>query len=142
MAIKSPKDIYNILEKHLRAAATEGGGEPLTVTALMDIDEVRHAALEEFTADGKDVRTATNKLSDALGFMWRRGLLTRYPAPKESNSFARYSYIWDQQEDSRPVIERPVARTPTGKLGFTIVETEGGVQLEFAKFSITIKGKT
>lgn len=135
MAIKSGKDIYNVLEKHLRAAAY-----PMTVTMLMDIQEVHDTAIAELTAEG-DVREATNKLSDTLGFMWRRGLLTRFPAPKESNSFARFSYIWDQQENSRPVQNTPIARAAAGKVGFTITEIDDGVLLEFQKFTVTIKSK-
>lgn len=136
MVIKSEKDIYNVLEKHLRAAAY-----PLTVTMLMDIEEVRKVALDELSSDG-DEREATNKLSDTLGFMWRRGLLTRFPAPKESNSFARFSYVWDQKENSRPVQETPIARASAGKVGFTIAEIDDGVLLEFQKFTVMIKSKT
>ena len=84
---------------------------------------------------------ATNKPSDTLGFMWRRGLLTRFPAPKESNSFARFSYIWDQQENSRPVQDTPIARAAVGKIGFTIAEIDDGVLLEFQKFTVMIKSK-
>lgn len=135
MAIKSGKDIYNVLEKHLRAAAY-----PMTVTMLMDIQEIHDTAIAELTTEG-DVREATNKLSDTLGFMWRRGLLTRFPAPKESNSFARFSYIWDQQENSRPVQDTPIARANAGKIGFTITEIDDGVLLEFQKFTVMIKSK-
>ena len=55
----------------------------------MDIPEIREEALAEY---GKDIRIATNKLSDALGLMWRRNLLVRYPAPRETNTLARYAY--------------------------------------------------
>lgn len=136
MSIKSPKDIYNVLESELRAAAY-----PMTVTMLMDINEIRTVAIQEFSPHEKDLRKATDKLSDTLGFMWRRGLLTRFPAPKESQSFARYSYIWDQKIDSRPLEELPSSRVTANKLGFTIAEIEGGVVLEFTKFTVTIKGK-
>lgn len=135
MAIKSEKDIYNVLEKHLRAAAY-----PMTVTMLMDIQEVRDTALAELSSNG-DEREATNKLSDTLGFMWRRGLLTRFPAPKESNSFARFSYIWDQKTDSRPVSSNPIARAAAGKVGVSITEIDDGVLLEFQKFTVMIKSK-
>lgn len=135
MAIKSEKDIYNVLEKYLRATAY-----PMTVTMLMDIAEVRDTATAELSSDG-DLRETTNKLSDTLGFMWRRGLLTRFPAPKESNSFARFSYIWDQQVDSRPVQNAPIARATAGKIGFTVTEIDDGVLLEFQKFSVMIKSK-
>lgn len=137
MAIKSEKDIYNVLEKHLRAAAY-----PLTVTMLMDIQEVHKAALDEFSFKDRDERKATDKLSDTLGFMWRRGLLTRFPAPKESNSFARFSYIWDQKEDSRPVQEAAISRAAAGKVGVSITEIDDGVLLEFQKFTVMIKAKT
>lgn len=141
MSIKSPRGIYQLLEKHLRAAASPGGSGPMTVTALMDIPEVRQAALHELTTDD-DVRVATNRLSDALGFMWRRGLLTRFPAPKESNSFARYAYSWEQQDDA--TVPTPVARMEPKRLeGFrcTVSEFEGGVLLSFPKFTITIESK-
>lgn len=65
MSIRSNKDIYRILEKHLRYA-----DEPMTCVDLMDIFEIEQEALKEF---GEDKRHATNKLSDTLGFMWRRG---------------------------------------------------------------------
>lgn len=139
MAVRSKRDIYNILEKHLRAVA-----EPLTVTALMDIKEIRDEALTEF-ADGKtdsaSVVQATNKLSDTLGFMWRRNLLTRYPAPKETHSFARFAYIWDQQRDSKPINLEPMRRAQAGKVGFTVTEVDDGVLLEFQKFTVMIKQK-
>lgn len=88
MSIKSDKTIYQVLERHLREA--DG---PLTCVDLMDRNDVRAEALKEFGGKERDVRQATNKLSDALGFMWRRGLLTRFPAPKGSHSLARFSYI-------------------------------------------------
>lgn len=136
MAIKSQKDIYNVLEKHLRAAAY-----PMTVTMLVDLPEVREVALDEFSPSERDIRKTTDKLSDTLGFMWRRGLLTRFPAPKESHSYARFSYIWDQKENSRPVIESPIARAAAGKVGFSITEIDDGVLLEFQKFTVMIKSK-
>lgn len=138
MSIKSTKDIYNVLEKYLRAAATPGGGGPMTVTALMDIDEVRSAALNELTSDGKDVRAASVQLSNALGLMWRRELLIKYPAPRESNSFARYAYIW-AADDIQP--EREIPFVNIGKKGLTFAEIEGGVVLDFPKFTITIRSK-
>lgn len=139
MSIKSTKGIYNILEKYLRAAGTPGGGGPMTVTALMDVPEVRAAALEEYTTDD-DVRVATNKLSDALGLMWRRGLLTRYPAPKESQSFARYSYVWDSNDEEQPDSIKPM-HAPRPKEGFAVSKVDDDVVLDFRNFTITIRSK-
>lgn len=59
----------------------------------MEIDEIRSEAVSEFGGPEGNVRQATNKVSDVLGFMWRRNLVVRYPAPKTETSFARYVYI-------------------------------------------------
>jgi hypothetical protein len=94
MGIRSTRSIYVILETRLREAE-----HPLTVNDLMEFSDVREEAFEEF---GKDA--AHNKVSDTLGFMWRRGLLTRYPAPRTEKSFARYGYVWDMKDDSKPLV--------------------------------------
>lgn len=132
MGIKSEKTIYSLLEKHLRA--TE---EPVTCVDLMDIQEIRKAALAEFGQ--QDVRLATNKLSDALGFMWRRGLVTRFPAPKESTSFARYSYIWDRKEDAKPISPLPSPSRLSGKHNIQIIEHDEGVEIVLDKMTIYIR---
>lgn len=82
MAIRSTKEIYQVLERALKNSAN-----PVTCVDLMDTPEVREAAVAEY---GKDIRTATNKVSDALGFMWRRNLLIRYPAPAGPSTLARW----------------------------------------------------
>lgn len=136
MAIKSQKDIYNVLEKYLRSTQ-----HPLTVNMLMDISEIRRIALEELSPDN-DEREATNKLSDVLGFMWRRGLVVRYPAPRESHSFARFAYIWDEDKELKGKAKRiPLEQKSLKKVGVAIEEIEDGVVLEFDKFSITIRSK-
>ena len=87
MGIKSDRPIYGLIEKHLKV-----NKQPVTCNALMDIDEIRLEALNEFGEANQDLQLATNKMSDVLGFMWRRGVLTRFPAPRYGTSFARYSY--------------------------------------------------
>ena len=132
MVIRSERGIYQLVEKHLRKATS-----PVTCVALMDIPEVRKEAQSEF---GDDIRNATNKLSDTLGFMWRRGLLTRYPAPRESLSLARYAYEW---ADKKAEPDKPIS-PPTRHLGKTqvnIQEHEEGVEIEFDKFIIYIRPK-
>ena len=64
--------------------------KPITCVDLMDDPDFRATAIAEY---GKDIRVTTNKVSDALGLMWRRNLLVRYPAPRETSSLARYAYI-------------------------------------------------
>jgi hypothetical protein len=132
MSIRSFKEIYQVLEEHLRKAT-----KPVTCVDLMDIPEIRKEALAEY---GKDIRTATNKLSDALGLMWRRNLLVRYPAPRETNTLARYAYSWDFKQDtqeSTPIPSPVVSR----KTSINVVEQDGGVLIELDKFTVFIKSK-
>ena len=132
MGIRSERTIYQLLEKYLRKAES-----PLTCVELMDINEVRKEAVAEF---GSDVRNATNKISDTLGFMWRRGLLTRYPAPRGDTTFARYAYMWAEQKiDPQLPISPPVRST--GKLPVIITEHADCMELEFDKFTILIRPK-
>ena len=91
MGIRSDKEIYRALETRLREAQ-----KPITCVDLMDDPDFRATAIAEY---GKDIRVTTNKVSDALGLMWRRNLLVRYPAPRETSSLARYAYIWDKGKD-------------------------------------------
>lgn len=136
MGIRSEKTIYQVLEKRLREA-----GEPLTCVDLMDMNDVRSEAMKEFGGRERDIRQATNKLSDALGFMWRRGLLTRFPAPKGSQSLARFSYVWDKKEDARPVEPVPSPKSLHRKTGFIVSEYGDGVMVEFEKFIVLINPK-
>lgn len=111
----------------------------MTCVNLVDHDEIRREAVKEYGGADKDVRVATNKLSNLLGFMWRRGLLTRYHAPKEGGSLAKFAYIWDLKDDARPAepIPSPIL---SGKTGARITELEdGSVELDFEKFSILIR---
>lgn len=132
MSIRSQRDIYRILEKHLREAE-----HPLTCVDLMDIHEVEQEALREF---GGDKRNATNKLSDALGFMWRRQLLTRYPASGEGGQLARYAYVWSEALDARPTkpLPNPVIKS---RPGVVVEEKEDGIMIEFEKFFVFIRPK-
>lgn len=134
--IRSDRGIYQLLERYLREASY-----PMTCVNLMDIAEIRKEAVKEYGGTDKDVRITTNKLSDLLGFMWRRGLLTRYPAPKEGSSLAKYAYIWDLKDDARPAEPIP-SPSSQGKIAARITELENGsVELEFDKFTILIRPK-
>lgn len=114
MGIRSDKEIYQALEKRLRETP-----KPITCVDLMDDPEFRATAMAEY---GKDVRVATNKVSDALGLMWLRNLLVRFPAPKETNSLVRYAYIWDKGRDTiqaLPVLPRLLQRLASQYLKWT-----------------------
>ena len=72
MKIKSTDSIYQVIEEALNGVTT-----PQTCVDLMNNPVIRAAAMKRFNAD---LQLSTNKLSDTLGFMWRRGLLQRYPS--------------------------------------------------------------
>lgn len=128
MKIKSDEVLYTIVEKTLTEADA-----PMTCADLMEIPEVRNAARKRF---GSDVQLATNKLSDMLGFMWRRQVLDRYTAPP-SRSMARYAYkIAKPQAVSEAPIPSPVPLTT--KQRFTITEQDGDVLIHFPSFTIRV----
>lgn len=85
-----------MLEQALRNSPT-----PLTVSELLDLPDVRAAAIAEY---GNDVRVYTDRLSNALGLMWRRKVIVRYPAPEKTNSQARFMYEWSKETLTRPVL--------------------------------------
>jgi hypothetical protein len=133
MSIRSNRNIYQLLEKHLRAAEA-----PMTCVELMAIDEIRKEAMSEF---GGDIQFATNKLSDCIGLMWRKELLKRYPAIVTGGSQAKYAYIWgktDSDATPEPLASPPPRRTKTGVL---IKEHDDGVIIEFEKFTVFVKPK-
>ena len=129
MAIKSSREIYRVLEEAIRASAT-----PMTCVDLLEIASIRKVAVADY---GTDMRVTTDKVSDALGLMWRRGYLKRFPAPQTSKTLARWTYLWDDK------VSRPAAPVsfPAGKTGIVISEKDGGVLIEFDKFTVFVKQK-
>jgi hypothetical protein len=132
VSIKSDRTIYHLVENYLRKAK-----HPQTCVQLMEDADIRQEALDDF---GDDLQIATNKLSDVVGHMWRRGLLTRFPAPKTSTSFARYAYMLSEQkpEESSPI--PPSVKLKTKSI-VGIVEHDDCVEIEFEKFVIYVKVK-
>lgn len=132
MGIKSDRTVYQMVEERLRKA-----DKPMTCNELMDFNDIRQEMLNEFG----DVTTATNKLSDRLGFMWRRGVLTRYPAPRTSTSFARYAYGLTAVPEEPPLkaVPPPIKLKTKSLLGVT--EHDDCVEIEFEKFIIYVKPK-
>lgn len=81
-----------------------------------------------------------NAVSDYLGFMWRKGLLKRYPAAKTSKSLARYAYSWKTEEEN--VVQLPIAgpKKPVQfKQNINVVETKEGIIIEIGNISITVR---
>lgn len=128
MGIKSPRNTYQLIEHYLKQT-----DRPLTCVQLMEHQDLRAAAIEEY---GDDIQVAQNKVSDALGFMWRRKLINRYPAPKDSTSKAWYAYKWADEKQPNPP-PQPIRQKPR----FKIVEGAHDVTLEFDNITIVITTK-
>ena len=124
MAIKSSREIYRVLEEAIRASAT-----PVTCVDLLEVAAIRKVAIADY---GKDMRITTDKVSDALGLMWRRGYLKRFPAPQTSKTLARFAYLWDDK-NSKPAA--PVS-FPSGKTGVAIHKVRILIELETSDGSV------
>lgn len=137
--IRSADPLYPLVTK-----ALEESDNPQTCAMLMERFDIRSAACARF---GDDIRVATYKLSDLLGFMWRKGLLLRSPAPVLStSSLARYAYsIKKRDEGSTPEPVQfisPATRTrESSKQSFVVQETQDGVVLDFEHFTVVIRNK-
>lgn len=95
---------------------------------------MRQAALSEF---GDDVQVATNKLSDTLGFMWRRDVLDRFPAPRGNSTRARYAYMLKKKEVKKLL---PLPSPSTGKKPvFTVTESDHDVTIEFDNVTLIVR---
>jgi hypothetical protein len=81
--------------------ALRNSPKPLTISELLDLPDVRATAIAEY---GDEVRVYTDRLSNALGLMWRREVITRYPAPEQANSQARFMYEWPKDKPAAIVL--------------------------------------
>lgn len=137
--IRSADPLYPLVTK-----ALEESDSPQTCAMLMDRFDIRTAACARF---GDDIRVATYKLSDLLGFMWRKGLLLRSPAPVlGTSSLARYGYSIKRHVEKS--VSEPIPFVPpTAKSGekhkpnFVVQETDEGVVLDFEHFTVVVRSK-
>ena len=131
MKIKSTDSIYQVIEEALKGATT-----PQTCVDLMNNPVIRAAAMKRFNAD---LQTSTNKLSDTLGFMRRRGIVQRYPS-SDPTSMARFSYALREQKDAeiKPI---PAPARPSDKPVYRITEGTDSVTFDFEGFTLIVKKK-
>ena len=127
--IKSEAEIYRVLENLLRAA----GDKPQTCVDLFAASEVRNLV------------ESPNRVSDYLGHMWRRGLVQRWYAPKDTAQRSRYAYTWMAEVEQEPVpIPNNVSLLTTvqaKKPNVTITEGDAEIVLDFKEFTITVRRK-
>lgn len=128
---ESDPGIYAILEKLLKKTT-----EPLTCVDLFDHSEVRSR-----------VQTS-NRVSDYLAHMWRRGLLQRWTAPSNLATKARFAYTWKAAKEAAPVPDKvkplpemKVLRNPLSKPNILVTEEDDRITIELEEFSIIIQSK-
>jgi hypothetical protein len=125
--------IYHVLERLLKASQ-----KPLTSVELFDSPDVRQYA--------DDI----NKVSDYLGHMFRRDLLSRVPS--RGYGMAKWAYFWKNPKVGTRVpaqrhaaprlvvknLEEP-SSTPSLKTPLRVVENaDGSLAVELPSFIITI----
>lgn len=122
----SESGLFPALEAVLKAS-----NKPMDCQALYDVPSVReHAA-------------SVNRVSDYLGGLWRKGLVVRLPAPKDSNNRSRWMYEWKGHKGPKlhthalEYTPKILADRPT-----VLITEEGNViTLEFPNLIISIRQK-
>jgi len=146
MKIKSDREIYTRIEDILRAQ----GSTPATCTEIYDshFDLHGHIDLRKQT-DGpmsaeERRRADIGRLSDYMGHMWRRGLLTRHTSPGGgSNGQARYSYTLKECDHMPQRLPDPetLSHKTIRKQQIEITETDRGLIIELEDFQLLIRRK-
>lgn len=120
--------LYPTLEKILRASP-----EPLDCQTLYDMPDVKQYA------------ASVNRVSDYLGGLWRKGLVTRQAAaPKNDGSRARWEYAWKGQKGPKifdGVEEEYIPRVIADRPSVLITEEGNVITLEFPNLLISIRQK-
>lgn len=127
MTPEGHNELFPAIEAVLREAT-----EPMDCHQLYERDEVRRLA------------PSVNRVSDYLGVLFRRGLLSRVATDPARGSKARWSYLWRDKKPSNwrgpePVEFRPKAIVNRPDL--YIAENGDFISIELPGFSVTIKAK-
>lgn len=125
--MRSNDGLYPTLEKILRASP-----EPMDCQTLYDMPDVKQYA------------ASVNRVSDYLGGLWRKGLVTRQASPKADNSRARWAYAWKGQKGPKifdEVAEEYIPRVIADRPSVLITEEGNVITLEFPNLVISIRQK-
>ncbi len=82
--VASNEEIYDLILECI----ADGGNEPMSATMLYQVGEVQQACERRWKTTGE---RSVAKISDLLGFLWRKGLLVRH-WNNEAGSKTRYAY--------------------------------------------------
>lgn len=93
----------------------------------------------------KEHAASSNRVSDYLGNMWRKGQVVRMAAPKTGNSRAQWVYSWKGQRgpkilDAAATLEYG-ARVLADRPSVLITEEGSVITLDFPTLIIQIKQK-
>ena len=122
---------HNDLNPRLQLAL-KAADKPLTFQDLYDMPDIR------------EVAPSPNRVSDYLGVMFRRGLVSRVRIDSEGSSRARWGYVWKEKKqpewrgkpaevvDYKPkaILDRP---------NIYIAEDGAHINIELPGLSITIR---
>ena len=106
-------------------------GEAMDCNQLFDLPEI------------KEHSQSPNRVSDYLGGLWRKGLVTRLPAGTDSNSRARWAYQW--KKDNRITAQQGVDYAPrilADRPTILITEEGSTITIELPNLFIVIRPKT
>lgn len=121
---RSEQGLFDALEAELKRAS-----EPLDCATLFDRPSIRAHA------------QTVNRVSDYLGGLWRRGLLTRIPSAPQRGSRARWAYSWKNKDktlsDGLPLRATPVLTKPTVE----ITDNGGVITISLPQLTIVIRPK-
>jgi len=116
--------LFSALEAILKTAT-----EPLDCQTLFDMTEIkRHAA-------------SVNRVSDYLGGLWRKGVVVRMPAPKQSNSRSRWMYEWKGSRGPRLHTIEYAPRILADRPTLLIMEEGNNITIELPGLILSIRLK-
>ena len=127
--IKSSDAIYQVLY-----AAMEAANKPLSCVELLDIPDVGATARARWGGDARD------RVSDTLGFMWRRQTLDKFPTDMVGRG-ARWKYALRNKFPSDPALNPVGKLVAVNKQKIKISQQEDEVIIEFEHFVLTVKPK-
>lgn len=112
-------------------AALKAASEPMDAVALFDLASIKPHA------------PSANRVSDYLGLLWRRNLVTRLPAPKDNNSRTKWMYEWKGNRGPK-IHDHAVEFAPrvlADRPSVLISEDGDVITMEFPNLVIIVKQK-
>ena len=127
--MRTGKDLYDVIGDVLK----KDKKKPWTAVQLYELAEIK-----KFAAN-------SNRVSDYMGNMWRKGALVRLPAPRVDGEASRWMYQWKGAAMQKPDLTKAVEYRPKKVLlarpQFDVTEVGDVITIETNELCITIKPK-